>query len=115
MMAIEAWGRQKDPGVDGKTVTYYRVCRYVRGEQRLRDIRIRRPTSATAEGFRQFMEVVNEAVVDHARGIIDARGPGRPPVRRTGMPGSRRRPPTGCARYPLADGTRFEKHTLLPG
>ncbi|MEH0581713.1 hypothetical protein QBA54_46440 [Streptomyces sp. B21-108] len=90
VMAIEAWVREKNPGADGgKTMSCYRVRRYLHAEQRSRDIRIRRSGSATADDFRRFQVAVNEAVVDHARGIIDARGPGRLPVRRTGTPGSR--------------------------
>ncbi|MGK5448792.1 hypothetical protein [Streptomyces radiopugnans] len=79
VMAIEPWVRYKLPGVDGtKTMHYYRVLRYWHGKQDVWDIRIFRPMSATEDDFRRLKDAVNEAVVDHARGIIDARGPGAP-------------------------------------
>jgi hypothetical protein len=57
---------------------YCRVRGYLHAGQHSRDIRIRRSRGATADDFRRFQDAVNEAVVVHARGIIDARGPGAP-------------------------------------
>ncbi|MFI7235084.1 hypothetical protein [Streptomyces cyaneofuscatus] len=116
VMAVEAWVREKDPGVDGKTMTYYRVRRYLHGEQRLRNIRIRRLGSATADAFQQLQETVNEAVVDHARGIIDARGPGAATGPAHWDAGFQDTIAHGLRTpYPLAQDTRFKNHTLLPG
>jgi hypothetical protein len=116
VMAIEAWVREKNPGVDGgKTMSYHRVRRYRHDEQRSWDIRIRRSRSATADDFRRFQGAVNEAVVDHARGIIDARGPGAP----TGPAHWDARFQATIAHglrtpYPLAEDARWKNHTLLP-
>ncbi|MFE7482487.1 hypothetical protein [Streptomyces sp. NPDC057552] len=115
VMAIEAWVREKKPGAEGRTLTYCRVHHYRDGEERLRNIRIRRPRSATADAFQRLQEAVNEAVVDHARGIIDARGPGAATgpahwdadFRDTIAHGLR----TPC---PLAQDARLKNRVLLP-
>ncbi|CAM5355173.1 hypothetical protein SALBM311S_04943 [Streptomyces alboniger] len=116
VMAIEAWVHEKNPGRDGeKSKSYYRVRRYLHGEQRSRNIRIRRPRSATADDFRRFQGAVNEAVVDHARAIIDARGPGAPTGPAHWDAAFQAKIAHGLRTpHPLADEVRFENHTLLP-
>jgi len=117
VMAIEAWVREKNPGLEGgKTMSYYRVRRYLHAEQHSRDIRIRRSRSATADDFRRFKDAVNEAVVDHARGIIDARGPGAPTGPAHWDAGFQATIAHGLRTpYPLAEDPRLKNHTLLPG
>ncbi|TFE39000.1 hypothetical protein E3E14_26285 [Streptomyces sp. ICN441] len=117
VMAVEGWTRDKNPGVDGKTFHYRRVRRYQGGEQFSRNIRIRRPRSALADRFLRFQEVVNEAVVDHARSIIDARGPGAPTGPAHWDAEFQARIAHGLRTpYPYADDeARFKNHTLLPG
>ncbi|MGW2619622.1 hypothetical protein [Streptomyces sp. NPDC001500] len=117
VMAVEAWVREKSPGLDGgKTVLFYRVRRYVHGGQRFWDVRIRRRRSAGAEDFRRFQEAVNEAVVDHARGVIDARGPGAPTGPAHWDAGFQAVIAHGLRTpYPLAEEARQRKHIRLPG
>lgn len=113
VMAVEGWVREKIPGVDGKTTNYYRVRRYVLGRQLSRNVRVRR---AAHDGFRRFQEVVNEAVVDHARSIIDARGPGAPTGPAHWDAAFQARIAHGLRTpYPYADDeARFKNHILLP-
>lgn len=113
VMAVEGWVREKIPGVDGKTMTYFRVRRYVLGKQLSRNVRVRR---AAHDGFRRFQEVVNEAVVDHARSIIDARGPGAPTGPAHWDAAFQARIAHGLRTpYPYADDeARFKNHILLP-
>jgi len=117
VMAIEAWVREKNPGLEGgKTMSYYRVRRYLHAEQHSRDIRIRRSRSATADDFRRFKDAVNEAVVDHARGIIDARGPGAPTGPAHWDAGFQATIAHGLRTpYPLAEDPRLKNHIPLPG
>lgn len=104
LMAIEAWSRDRHPGVDGtRQLLSFRVRRYWNGEQITHHVRVMR--KAPTADFRRLQEGVNEAVVDRARRVIDARGQEHPSVRTTGTTGSGPRSPTDCARPSLWPST----------